>query len=170
MNSKRLVLLSGPGESTNITYHALKTILPPCKVVMERPVPRRLFLRNRVKKLGWTTVAGQILFSGLILPTLKKGSRSRRAEILRQYALNTAPIPETEVIRVPSVNSEACIQELNGMKPDFVLLCGTRIVSQKVLENVPAVFLNIHAGITPLIGECTGLTGRWWSENHRLAG
>jgi folate-dependent phosphoribosylglycinamide formyltransferase PurN len=157
---KRLVLLAGPGEPTNITYHALSGLLPPSAVVIEKPVPRAQFLKNRAKKLGWITVAGQILFSSLVLPRLRKSSQSRRGEILREFGMNTTPIPEEEIIRVDSVNSEDCIQQLKRLNPDFVFLCGTRILARRVLESVPAIFLNIHAGITPLY---RGVHGAYWA-------
>jgi methionyl-tRNA formyltransferase len=154
------VLLAGPGDATNITYHALAGFLPPCAVVIERPVPRAQFLKSRAKKLGWTTVAGQILFSSLVLPRLRKSSRARREEMLREFSMNTAPIPEAEIIRVDSVNTDECIQQLKQLNPDFVFLCGTRIVARRVLESVPAIFLNIHAGITPLY---RGVHGAYWA-------
>lgn len=160
LKDKRLVLLAGGGEATSITYHALQEILPPCAVVIEKRVPRIQFLKNRAKRLGWSTVAGQILFSSLILPRLRIVSRRRREEIILQYGMNTAPIPKAKLIHVESVNDDACIVALNEFKPDFVLLCGTRIVARRVLEDVPAIFLNIHAGITPLF---RGVHGAYWA-------
>jgi methionyl-tRNA formyltransferase len=41
-----------------------------------------------------------------------------------------------------------------------VLLNGTRIIARRVLEQVPAVFINMHSGITP---GYRGVHGAYWA-------
>jgi folate-dependent phosphoribosylglycinamide formyltransferase PurN len=160
MNGKRLVLLATPGEATNISFNALRAFFPPTAVVFERFVPRTQFLRSRAKRLGWGVVAGQLLFFATILPWLRKTSRRRSAQILRDFSLKDAPIPESEITHVDSINSARAILTLQALKPDIVFLCGTRILAPRVLEQVPATFINIHSGITPLY---RGVHGGYWA-------
>jgi methionyl-tRNA formyltransferase len=128
--------------------------------MIEQPVPRSRFLKNRARKLGWPTVFGQVLFSTLMLPHLRKASAPRRQEILREFSMEIGPISEEIVTHVDSVNDGSSIDTLKQFKPDLVLLCGTRIVARRVLESVPATFINIHAGITPLY---RGVHGAYWA-------
>jgi len=160
MIAKRMVLLAGVGEPTRICFNALRSFFPPVAVVLEQPVPRREFLAKRARRFGWRVVAGQLLFSATVVPWLRSISGTRRKQILHDFSLDPSPIPESEITYVDSVNSSQTIQTLQELRPDFVLLCGTRIVSPQVLEQVPAVFLNIHAGITPLY---RGVHGAYWA-------
>ena len=41
-----------------------------------------------------------------------------------------------------------------------MLVNGTRIISKKTLESVPATFINIHTGITPAF---RGVHGGYWA-------
>jgi methionyl-tRNA formyltransferase len=49
---------------------------------------------------------------------------------------------------------------LRRLKPNVVVLSGTRVVSRPVLEGVKAVFLNVHAGIIP---RYRGVHGGYWA-------
>ena len=117
MNVKRLVLLASPGEATNISFNALQSFFPPMAVVLEQPLPRTQFLRRRVHKLGWGTVVGQLLFQGTILPWLRKTAAPRKTKILRDFSLNPAPIPASDITHVDSVNSDSAIATLQGPQP-----------------------------------------------------
>ena len=49
---------------------------------------------------------------------------------------------------------------INQLKPELVIVNGTRIISKKTLESVPATFINIHTGITPAF---RGVHGGYWA-------
>lgn len=166
MTQKTIVLLAGDGVSTNILFHAIDPTFSLARVILEEDVPMTTFLKRRVKQLGVVTVFGQILFKLLVVPFLRREVRARLAEIRRQFGLNDAQIPAERVTRVRSVNDPATIDLLKALKPDIVLINGTRIVSRRVLEAVPAVFVNMHAGITPLY---RGVHGGYWAlaQNDR---
>ena len=74
--------------------------------------------------------------------------------------LHENPLPEAQVTRVSSINSHECIAELQRLRPDVIVVNGTRIISKKVLQAVPCPFINTHAGITPLYG---GVHGGYWA-------
>jgi methionyl-tRNA formyltransferase len=63
-------------------------------------------------------------------------------------------------LKVSSINSEKCIEALKSIRPDLVLVNGTRIISGKVLNCVNAKFIYIHAGITP---RYRGVHGAYWA-------
>jgi methionyl-tRNA formyltransferase len=61
---------------------------------------------------------------------------------------------------VPSANSPEAIRLLRGLDPAVVVVNGTRILSRELLRCVPAPFVNLHAGITPLY---RGVHGGYWA-------
>ena len=160
MSSSRIVVLAGPGPSTDILFHALDGAFGVHRIIVEEPVGQRQLLKRRTEKLGWATVAGQVLFKLLVAKPLEAASQGRQQAIRAAYGLSAAPLPEARLTRVPSVNSPECIAELQRLAPDVVVVNGTRIIAKKVLQAVPCPFLNTHAGITPLY---RGVHGGYWA-------
>ena len=62
--------------------------------------------------------------------------------------------------KVSSVNEDQCLQLLQSINPQLVIVNGTRIISKQILESVNAVFVNMHAGITP---KYRGVHGAYWA-------
>jgi phosphoribosylglycinamide formyltransferase-1 len=164
----RVVLLAGEGRSTNIVFHYLASRFDVVGAVLERPVPRRRFLRNRVRRLGAGRVAGQVAFRLTVAPLLERQGRGRRGEILRVFSLHDGPIERSLVTRVRSANAEETVAVLRALRPDAIVINGTRILSERLLASVPAPFVNIHAGITPMY---RGVHGGYWAlvEGDRQA-
>jgi phosphoribosylglycinamide formyltransferase-1 len=154
----RVVLLAGPGPSTNIAYHYLSRCFPDIVVIMERPVKRRTLARRRARRLGWPTVAGQLAFIALVLPVLRYRARTRIHAILADAGLDPTPIAGATM--VPSVNAPETVELLRSLAPEVVIVNGTRIISASVLEAVPSVFVNLHMGITPRF---RGVHGGYWA-------
>jgi folate-dependent phosphoribosylglycinamide formyltransferase PurN len=155
-----IVMLAGAGESTRILYHALKDRVPIAKVVLEEPPSRWSLISNRVKKLGWATVAGQIAFRSMVVPFLQWYSRQRVAELKSQFEFDDGPIPSAITLSVASVNARETIDLLTELQPQVVVVNGTSIIGRRVLEQVPATFINVHAGITPAY---RGVHGAYWA-------
>ena len=162
--SRGIILLAGEGDSTRIVYHALAQRYSVQCVILEEPVQRGEFLKKRLKRLGWKTVVGQILFRGAVVPWLRWTSAQRIATVLRENGLDRGPIEEAVLRRVPSVNHESAISHLRDCNPAVVVVNGTRILTEAVLAAVPAPFLNMHAGITPLY---RGVHGAYWALAQR---
>lgn len=161
MNSgSSIVILGGPGASTRMVYHSLAKHFSVEKVIVEEKVPRKQFLKRRVKSLGYVKVFGQILFQMGMVLFLSKRSEKRLSEIMEQNFLSDDPIESSRVINVASVNSLETIQVLQELKPRVVVVNGTRIISKTVLECIQAKFINMHAGITPLY---RGVHGAYWA-------
>lgn len=160
MKARRVVLLAGRHESTNIVYQALRRDLPIDRVIIENPVSRVQFWRRRLTALGAGTVTGQILFQALVVPPLALLSRRRITALRAQHQFDTAPIDPRVVISVPSVNSAEARAALRELEPDVVVIHGTRILSARTIGCVQARFINLHAGITPLY---RGVHGAYWA-------
>jgi folate-dependent phosphoribosylglycinamide formyltransferase PurN len=160
MQKQRIILLAGRWETTAIVYNFLQQQFEVEKVILEEGVSRKDFLKRRIKKLGWFTVGGQILFQLLVSKPLRIFSGQRIEEILRIYALDTAPIPEEKIIPVSSVNAHESLSALQQLSPSLVVVHGTRIIAKKILQEVSCPFINIHAGITP---RYRGSHGAYWA-------
>ncbi len=170
MKNKKIVLLACEGESTNIIFNSLKKDFKIKQVLVEKEESRVLFLKRRIMKYGCLKVSGQILFKVIIVPYLRFISRKRIGEIKKKFDLDSNQIEDNILIKVSSANSEETISLLKKIKPAIVIINGTRIISEKVLDSCQAKFVNIHAGITP---KYRGVHGGYWAlveKNKELCG
>lgn len=154
----RLVLLAGPGVSTNIIARALRANFGEAPLILEQPVPRWRLARRRAARLGYSTVFGQVLFSALAVPVMAHRGRNRVRSIVRAAGLD--PRPVVPDFRVPTVNSELARALLRRLAPVVVVVNGTRIISPATLSCVASPFINLHAGITP---RYRGVHGGYWA-------
>jgi folate-dependent phosphoribosylglycinamide formyltransferase PurN len=159
----RVVLLAGPGYSTDVVTNYLGSRASELVVVMENPQPRMEMARRRARRVGWPSVVGQVLFVALLQPALRRVSVRRRAAIFGAASLDATH--RTPSHRVPSVNDGETIPLLQSLEPDVVVVHGTRIISRRVLESVGCPVVNMHAGITP---RYRGVHGGYWAlaEQH----
>lgn len=155
-NKQNIVLLCSNGDSTRAVYQALKERFGDVTVIMEEDVPKSLFLKRRLKKLGFFSVLGQVLFMTAVLPVLRSLSRRRIDELKKE--LKASEIEN--VIHIDSVNSESGREDLRKANPKVVVVNGTRIIGKETLQSVNAKFINMHAGITPLY---RGVHGGYWA-------
>lgn len=163
MKDKKIVMLAGKDDTTNIVYNALIKEFNIISVILEEPIPKKIFLNRRIKKLGIYKVFGQILFQIIIVPYLNIISNKRKKEILKTYQLVANGIPASKIIPVHSVNHPSCIDSLLRLQPDIVIVNGTRIISQSILNTINAKFINTHVGITP---KYRGVHGGYWALAH----
>lgn len=160
MANKKIVLLAGSGFSTDVVYNALQQQYDLSAVIIEAPVDKKTFLTRRIKKLGFFTVAGQVLFQAMIVPVLNAFSKKRKAQIIQENNLDDRPIPSEKIKNVSSVNSDETLLLLKEIDPDLVIVNGTRIIAKKILNAVPCKFINTHTGITPAY---RGVHGTYWA-------
>lgn len=160
---KKIVILAGDNGITRLVFNELSSYLFIDKVIIERRVSRFSILKRRIKKLGYLTVFGQIVF-GIYCVFLEFYSRARKNEILNIYSLSAVDLPQDRTLVVNSVNDEKVCTVLQEKMPDIVLVFGTRIISPVVLNSTSSVFINIHAGVTP---QYRGVHGAYWSLVNR---
>ena len=158
--NKKIVILAGKGNSALFMYNGIKDKYQIHKVIIERPVNKKIFIKRRIKKLGFITVFGQILFQIFCVKFLNITSKKRVQEIKTSNSLSNNYVPDEILIEVPSVNSSECKTLLQKLNPDIIIVHGTRIISKKTLNCTNAIFLNTHAGITP---NYRGVHGAYWA-------
>jgi folate-dependent phosphoribosylglycinamide formyltransferase PurN len=156
-----IVLLIDNSDLSRIVYHAMANEFRIDAVIREAKVSRATFLKRRLKKLGWRTVLGQILFAKCIVPLLKRESAQRKAEIVQHYGLDESPLSAERVTDVQSVNDSRTATLLQQISPSVIVVNGTRILDEKLLRASDGVFLNTHVGITPLY---RGVHGGYWAQ------
>jgi folate-dependent phosphoribosylglycinamide formyltransferase PurN len=161
--SRQVVLLAGPGDTTDIVANWLDDRFPDVCVVTERPQSRVQLARRRMKRIGWVKTLGQVLFIAGAMPVLRIRGRQRRDQILSDSSLNDTYRPAD--FRVESVNSSETIELLTRLDPVVVVVQGTRIISTRVLDSISCPIVNTHAGLTP---RYRGVHGGYWAlaEGH----
>ena len=159
----RVVLLAGPGDSTDMVANYLAARVPDLVVVIEDPPSRLRLARRRARRVGWPSAVGQVLFVAMLLPVLRRRGARRRADILAAASVDHAHRPPQH--RVPSVNDEGMVALLTSLRPVLVVVNGTRIIAARVLESAGCPVVNLHAGITP---RYRGVHGGYWAlaEHH----
>ncbi len=156
----KIVLLVGKSESSIFLYNKLSKQFVLDFVLIEERVSTLKLIRSRAKRFGFIKVFNQLLFQTLIVFLLKLFSKSRIKQIQKQFGLKNNEIPSEKLINVDSVNCDECLKVLKKIKPDLIIVNGTRIISKNILNNVPALFINTHVGITP---EYRGVHGAYWA-------
>jgi methionyl-tRNA formyltransferase len=160
MQPKKIVFLASDCASSRWVYHALKKDFFFEAVIIEQPVSKTALFKGRLKKAGLFKVAGQAMFSALIVPFLKMKARKRKAALINQFQLQDHDFDISQLNRVQSVNDDLCLNLLQHLQPDIVIVNGTRIISKKILQSIKAVFINMHVGITPMY---RGSHGGYWA-------
>jgi folate-dependent phosphoribosylglycinamide formyltransferase PurN len=161
--SPRVVLLAGPGYSTDIVANFLASRVPELILVVEDPPSRVRMARRRARRVGWVRTGGQILFVALLQPLLRRRGARRRNAIFGAAAVDTTH--RAPCHRVPSVNDQSTIELLSSLRPAVVVVHGTRIIAVPVLKSMSCPAINVHAGITP---RYRGVHGGYWAlaEQH----
>jgi methionyl-tRNA formyltransferase len=160
MEKIKIVLLAAQGTSTNIVYNSLASQYNVDAVIIEERENMKRFLKRRVKRLGIFTVFGQVAFQIIITKILTYFSDSRIKKILSENELDTNEINKEKIINVKSVNDNNTLTLLQKLKPDLIIVNGTRIISSKILNGVSCKFINTHVGITP---KYRGVHGTYWA-------
>ncbi len=164
--SKQVVLLAGPGISTDIVFNALQKRFDVPIAIIEHKENTSVFLKRRVRKLGYITVAGQILFQLIVVPALRFFSAAKLRLILDSDEFSQDEIPTDKKREVLSINDQAVVELLSEINPGVVVVNGTRMISKKILTKIECPIINMHAGITPMY---RGVHGGYWSmvKNER---
>jgi folate-dependent phosphoribosylglycinamide formyltransferase PurN len=158
-----VVLLAGPGYSTDIVANYLASRVSDLVVVVENPQPRMEMARRRARRIGWLSVVGQVLFIIILQPVLRRLGARRREAIFRAASVDATHRPPSH--RVPSVNDDEAVALLASLRPDVVVVHGTRIIAARVLKSAGCPVINMHAGITL---RYRGVHGGYWAlaEQH----
>ncbi len=153
----KMVVLAGKGNSTWVLLNAIKSEFTIDKVFIEdSPSAYRIWWR-RICRFGIFAASGQMLF--LLYYVIQRCLCKNRIDNILKNA-NRVCLHDHDMEMVDSVNSFRVCSVLREMNPDVVIVNGSRILSENVLMSCNAVFLNMHAGITPMY---RGVHGGYWA-------
>jgi len=159
-----VVLMGGKGRTTEYVANALAREGILSAIIVEEPPPKRKMLKYRIRRLGIWRVFGQLLFMIFEKAFLRNNYRIRELEM--EYNLVSGMPKGLKMYSVSSVNSKKCRELLKELDPRLIVVNGTRIISNRVLECTSATFINTHVGITP---RYRGVHGGYWAlaENNK---
>lgn len=157
--TNHIAVLTVPSPHSWIVINALVERFGKVTVIAEDRMSHMELIARRMKRHGIMTVAGQIGFV-LLRKLIDRRQRPRVAGIIREMDLNTAPNPACAVYQVGSVNAMACRAALAMVKPDVVLVIGTRIIGKETLAAIKVPLINSHAGWNP---KYRGQAGGYWA-------
>jgi len=155
----RIAVLARDTPHAWIVINAVVAAFGPADVLLEEREPRLELIRKRARSQGILTVVGQIGFT-LLQGMLSRYREPRIAEIVADLQLQTGPNPQCTVYRIGSVNAMACRTALAMLKPDAVLVIGTRIIGRQTLAAIGVPVINYHAGWNPAY---RGQAGGYWA-------
>lgn len=73
-------------------------------------------------------------------------------EMLKKYDEKYPNYPDTEILDVENINSELVYNFTAKYNPDLILVSGTRLVKEKMLNIKPSIgILNLHTGLSPYV-------------------
>jgi folate-dependent phosphoribosylglycinamide formyltransferase PurN len=154
-----IVVLTCPTPHAWIVINTLVERFGPLTVLTEERQSRRGLIRKRMQRQGVIPVLGQVAFV-IYQKLVEDRAKPRIEEIIREHDLDPSPNRACTVMPVRSVNSTACRAALAMLKPDAVLVIGTRIIGQDTLAAIEAPLINYHAGINP---KYRGQAGGYWA-------
>lgn len=154
-----IAVLTCPNPQAWSVINALVARFGPVTVLAEERQSRRELIWKRMKRHGPITVAGQVAF--VMFQILREGrAKARIGEIVRVEKLDTAPNSSCTIIPVGSVNSMTCRVALAMVKPDAVLVIGTRLIGKETRDAIAVPLINFHSGINP---KYRGQAGGYWA-------
>ena len=72
--------------------------------------------------------------------------------MLSYYKKMNDEFPSLNIVNVNNINSDNVYQKTKSINPDLILVSGTRLIKQKLLNVNPKIgILNLHTGLSPYI-------------------
>lgn len=149
-DDRGVVILTRRGREHRHVANALHRAVPIVSVVVEVPQPDSPRARTRQLRRRYTT--GQIIERG----ALRAFRLFVRDAEQRDRALRTVLGPASDafaeglrILEVPDINGPASRKHLEEARPELILVYGTRIVRDQILEIGSIGALNMHTGLSP---------------------
>lgn len=155
----RVVMLCGNWQTSRIMYHGIASLVDVVGIIVEKKPSASKLIQRRIITIGIARTVGQLLFL-VINKLMAKSAQARITQLLRRLGLVDTPFPANITHHVDSVNSRQTIALLQELKPDAVVVNGTRIIATNVLSSIGSPFINTHMGITP---RYRGSHGGYWA-------
>ena len=156
MSNKKILILASTGYTTDLLFNALKKEYN-THVIIEKSESKFQILSRRIKRIGFIKTIGQVAFIGLIQPVL---SKKRIFKIIQEHQFDFKNIDLENITSIESVNNPNLIELIDEYAPDLIVVNGTRIISNEILDKLTCPIVNIHVGITP---KYRGVHGGYWA-------
>ncbi len=156
------MVLCGSSQGARYVLGQIGDVADVCAIVREQLTRRQRLqmLIRRARRIGWFHPLDRVLlalYSRLVL----RRRVATCAEVV-EVANAREPFYDCPILDVKSINDSQVVQLLHTFEPDLVVVLGTSIIGKAVLESAP-LFVNLHAGITPLY---RGAHGCFWAAFH----
>lgn len=157
----KVLLLGTDCHSTWIVANYLNECYNLESILIEKSESKVKLVKNRIKRLGYLKVMGQLLFQVFLYPIISLLSKKRIKEICFENNLDSnANLLIKKTTFIESVNNVNTIDLIIKMSIDIIVINGTRILSKNFLKNVDSPIINTHVGITP---KYRGVHGAYWA-------
>lgn len=157
----KVLILGTDCDSTWIVSNYLENYFQIERVIIEKKVSRVLLIKNRIKKLGYFRVFGQLCFQIFLYPLIGYIFKKRILEICKENNLNfRAHGFKDRIVFFTSLNDSDTIDFIKNLSYDIIVINGTRILNKKFLNSFNIPIINTHVGITP---KYRGVHGAYWA-------
>ena len=144
----QIVALTAGGPHSWIMINALRKQFGDFPVILEDGEPDARLWRRRTKLLGPLKVAS-MQAARIPMKLTKRGARRVIDEMIERHGLEPEAPAGSQLLTVPSVNSDACRDALARFAPKAVFVVSTRMIGKRTLGCIEAPFINYHSGINP---------------------
>jgi methionyl-tRNA formyltransferase len=170
----KVVMLTADGLEHRYVYKLLKETLGSNLhgVAVERKVNQKfslLTLKRLKKRYSFLTIVERVITKTIRkLLSIDKRKRKALSSILGDLPSILEPNNDVSVFLASSVNSNECIDWVNNINPDLILVYGTGIVGKDMLTT-PSLVLNLHTGMSPYYrGSSCDFWALYNSEAHMV--
>ena len=147
----RIAVLTGADVEHRYVANRLSTEFELSGIIVEkgaRPGPLRR-LKSLLRRFGVVGCIGRAALAVFRRIIRDREERQRALRTVLGDAYCDAFLREDLVCRVASVNGRKSLEQLDQLKPDLILVYGTRVVGEKALSRARELCLNMHTGISP---------------------
>jgi folate-dependent phosphoribosylglycinamide formyltransferase PurN len=108
-----------------------------------------LIIESRQSRIKLTfRLISEKMIEKIFIPSIGKVWRA----MLEIYEDKYPSYPNTDILKVENINSELAFNFTSKHNPDLILVSGTRLVKEKMLNIKPSIgILNLHTGLSPYV-------------------
>jgi folate-dependent phosphoribosylglycinamide formyltransferase PurN len=155
----KILVLAVDERTTWMVSNAILNEYSDLEVLLLSKHSKKDIFISRYKKSGLLNIIGQIifiLFSKFFLSRKKKYINN----LINQANLLDSNFNNIKVTRIPNEEELKVVEYLKKHNPEIVVVNGTKILSNNILNACNAEFINLHCGITPAY---RGVHGAYWA-------
>lgn len=143
---KQIVILTRNGPEHRYVANMLCAELPIDRIIVDRSPPRTRVRRAVRSGLGhFLSKATRAVFLKMI-----RDDEARTRSLQSLLGQKAEAFQASDRIEyVEGINSAECLEVLRQRRPDAILIYGTSVVKNAVLDSATDICLNMHTGISP---------------------